>query len=187
MIDICPPPRVTHGGTEHGKEIHLNKFMRHALETHVTPEFCKRSYRHITMITRGGKILSIGDCNLSGKPAFCSHHCRGRSSHSEMTALKKLYSSQRDIFPHGSLIKTHRTNKTKRVCAPKRSKLSRCTVWNFRWNSDGTITESKPCYHCQQTMMKLGFQKIVYSKKDGSLEKTRLDHLKCTMSSGYTY
>lgn len=181
MIDTCLPPHITDGGTENGTAIHLNKSMRHALESQVTPEFCKRSYRHITMITRGGKILSIGDCNLSGKPPFCSHHCRGRSSHSEMTALKKLYSSQRDIFPHASL------TKTKRVGAPKRSKLSKCTVWNFRWSSDGTITESKPCYHCQQTMMKLGFQKIVYSKKDGSLEKTRLDHLRCTMSSGYTY
>ena len=51
-------------------------------------EFLKQRFRHKSVITKGNRILSYGECNLAGN-RFISDEF-GKSCHAEINALKGL-------------------------------------------------------------------------------------------------
>lgn len=116
------------------------------------PEDWKNPKGHISALTKGGKIVAIGENNLGGFPNICSNKIS--SCHSEMEVLKYLNTDD-----------------------PR--KIRKYIMWNIRWSKKGTIVCSKPCYACQQAMLKKGLTTIVFSTHDGTFEKCRIDTLVC--------
>ena len=115
--------------------------------------------RHLSALIKGGKVVRYSHCKLSGVPNCCN--TRGRSCHSEMEVIKPFVLKNKD--------------------------MSKYTIWNIRWTRKGEIVNSCPCYHCQQTLLKIGLTDVVYSCDDGTFEKVDLRKMKCNVSSGYRY
>jgi hypothetical protein len=118
--------------------------------------------RHISALVKGGKVFAYAESSLGGK-LYCAS-VRGRSCHSEMTVLKFI----------GPVLGNKR-------------KVSKYTMWNIRWSRNGDIVNSKPCSHCQKVMLDIGIKTVVFSTSNGIFVKSKLAHLNCQLSSGYTY
>lgn len=116
------------------------------------PDNWENPKRHISALTKGGKVIVYGENNLGGVPKICSS--RGSSCHSEMEVMKYLTTND-----------------------PR--KIRKYIMWNIRWSKKGTIVCSKPCYACQQAMLDMGLTTIVFSTQDGTFEKCRIDSLVC--------
>ncbi len=115
---------------------------------------------HVSLLVKGGKIVSIGESTLAGR--LPGTIFLGRSCHAEMAALK--------------ILGRHRLKNTR--------KLKKYEIWNIRWTREGKVTNSKPCYHCQQSLLKLGITTIVFSTSKGTFVRRKLHDLKCKISSG---
>ncbi len=118
--------------------------------------------RHMSALVKGGKVVAYGESTLAGKP-FCADF-RGRSCHSEMSVLKYINSK-----------------------IGNKRKISKYTIWNARWTRNGQLVNSKPCYHCQQVLMRIGIKNVVFSTNDGVFVKSKLCNLNCNLSSGFRY
>jgi hypothetical protein len=114
--------------------------------------------RHLSALTKGGKVVAYGQSNLGGVPKICS--TRGRSCHSEMEVLKYIGTDDK-------------------------RKIKKYTMWNIRRSVEGEIVNSKPCLHCQQTLLNIGLTYIVFSTSDGTFKKSRISELICKPSSGF--
>jgi len=114
--------------------------------------------RHISALTKGGKVVAYGENNLGGVPKVCTS--RGRSCHSEMEVIKYITTDDR-------------------------RKLRKYIMWNIRWSKNGTIVSSKPCLECQQAMLSAGLIHIVFSTHEGTFTKSRIDDLVCNPCSKY--
>lgn len=55
----------------------------------------------------------------------------------------------------------------------------------IRINSEGNLTESKPCSHCVDVMKSYGIRKVTYSTKNGALVTERLSTIITQPSVGY--
>ena len=133
---------------------------KHKLSGLIPSPHWKNPKRHISALVKGGKILAYGESSLGGTPYFITD--RGRSCHSEMSVLKCINSNIKN-----------------------RRKLGKCTLWNIRWTRKGDIVNSKPCLHCQKTLIRIGVKNIVFSTDDGTFVKAKLASLQCYPSSGY--
>ena len=122
----------------------------------------KNKKGHISALVKGGKVISYGECNLSGNSKYSQ--VRGRSCHSEISVLK-----------FGKIEK-----KTRR-------QISKYTIWNIRWDKNGNIVNSKPCLNCQRILLNIGIKKVVFSNKEGIFKKNKLEDLFCEKSSGFKY
>jgi deoxycytidylate deaminase len=61
--------------------------------------------------------------------------------------------------------------KSKEKCQQKtRRKFRSITLVVIRRTREGIIVDSKPCFHCLQTIRRIGIRKIVYSTPTGKLE-----------------
>jgi deoxycytidylate deaminase len=116
------------------------------------PDKWVNPHRHISALTKGGKVIAYGENNLGGVPKIC--YTRGNSCHSEMEVLKSIETE------------------------PSR-KMKKYIMWNIRWSRDGKIVCSKPCYACKQAMLNMGLTTIVFSTQYGTFEKSRIDSLVC--------
>jgi deoxycytidylate deaminase len=117
---------------------------------------------HISALVKGGKVMVYAECTLGGNSYYCSK--RGRSCHSEISALK-----------HGKMQQK------------SRRQISKYTMWNIRWDKNGNIVDSQPCFHCHQVLMNLGIKTIIFSTKDGKFIKNKIRDMTCTLSSGFRY
>ncbi len=118
--------------------------------------------RHISALVKGGKIITYGESSLGGKPYFSP--IRGRSCHSEMSVLKYISSK-----------------------LGNKRKVRKYVLWNVRWTRDGKLANSKPCFHCQQVLLNVGINKIVFSTNEGEFIKTNISNLVCKPSSGFRF
>jgi len=116
---------------------------------------------HISALTKGGKVILYGESNLGGVPNCC--RSRGSSCHSEMEVVKHLQ---------------NKLNNNDR-------KIKKYIIWNIRWSKSGEIVNSKPCKNCQESLINIGMQYIVYSTDDGTFVKERIANLNCKKSSGF--
>ena len=126
-------------------EVTLNNKLLSALNP--PEDWSNNPHRHVSVLTKGGKIVAFGTNNLGGVPKFCTS--RGKSCHSEMEVIKCL------------------ANEDKR-------KLKKYVMWNIKWTKNGDIASSKPCKACQQTMISMGIQTVVFSTQNGTFQKYRI-------------
>ena len=117
---------------------------------------------HVSLLVKGGKIVNRGESTLAGR--LTGTVFLGRSCHAEMSVLKIL----------GHRLKDKRKNR-------------KYEIWNIRWTREGKVTNSKPCYHCQQSLLKLGITTIVFSTDEGTFTRCKLADLQCKVSSGSYY
>jgi deoxycytidylate deaminase len=108
--------------------------------------------RHISALTKGGKVVAYGENNLGGVPNICDS--RGKSCHSEMEVLKIISTIDK-------------------------RKINKYIIWNIRWSKKGTIVSSKPCLDCQKAMLNIGLTHIVYSTQEGTFIKSKIIDLVC--------
>tara|TARA_B100001996_G_scaffold135897_1_gene103457 strand:- start:55 stop:474 length:420 start_codon:yes stop_codon:yes gene_type:complete len=134
-------------------EVRLNK----KLSGLCPPDDWTNPKRHISALTKGGKVIAYGESSLGGASKFSPN--RGKSCHSEIAVLKQLGTEDR-------------------------RKMSKYTIWNIRWSRDGRVVSSKPCINCQRVLMECGVKTIVFSTQDGKFIKDRLENLVCKPSSG---
>lgn len=91
-------------------------------------------WKHGCVVTKGGKILSVGQSKRRNDPRHVDpqhlHHC---SVHAEADALA-------------------------RVSNPRNT-----TVYVARTNKKGERRNSKPCANCETFMRTLGIRKVVYT------------------------
>lgn len=63
-------------------------------------------------------------------------------------------------------------------CANKQDSIRNCTLYVIRCNSEGSLVNSKPCYHCLHFLKKSQkIKRIVYSDENGQLISTPLHSL----------
>jgi deoxycytidylate deaminase len=104
------------------------------------------SYKHFTFILRGNKILSIGWNDLHANDAkingkYIKYPLGG--IHSEAAAIEKL-----NDF----------------------NNCRKLTLLNIRLNKKGILRLSKPCEHCNNLLLAIGFNKIYYSTNEGFIK-----------------
>ena len=139
-------------------EVRLNK----KLSGLCPPDNWNNPKRHISAITKGGKVIAYGESSLGGASKFSPDKGQSKSCHSEIAVLKQM-------------------------CVEDKRKMSKYTIWNIRWSRDGEVVSSKPCINCQKVLLESGIKNIVYSTDDGLFCKTRLEDLICEPSSGFKY
>ena len=112
----------------------------------------KKRCRHFSFICSGKRILSIGLNNSKTQPINLNFDYVNRQkkyirdvvgTHSEINAVLKI---------------------GKENCVGK-------TIINTRINRKNELDISKPCNGCMDMIMKLGFQKVIYSNKNKEFEK----------------
>lgn len=121
-----------------------------------------KRYLHRSALVKGGKVHLYGEPTLGGVPDICSG--RGRSCHAEMNVIKRYAKSF------------------------KARTISKFEVWVVRLDRLGNFVNSKPCFHCRNSLLKLGIHKIVYTNERGDFVKSDLRNLDdCYISSGSRY
>ena len=54
------------------------------------------------------------------------------------------------------------------------------TITVVRTASDGSLKNSKPCFHCKQLLVKLDFKKVIYTTDDNKIEIVKPKNLDST-------
>ncbi len=110
---------------------------------------------HSSIIVCKGRILAEG-YNSPGRKIF---GCHVPSVHAEVSVIHKLCNHKH-----------------------KHSKLTLIVV---RYNRQGNLCNSKPCYYCADLMKKIGINKVIYSDNDGNLVTIKVKDLTdCYISRG---
>lgn len=139
-------------------EVRLNK----KLSGMCPPDDWNNPKRHISAITKGGKVIAYGESSLGGASKFSPDKGKSKSCHSEIAVLKQM-------------------------SIEDKRKMSKYTIWNIRWSRDGKVVSSKPCINCQRALLDVGINNIIFSTQDGRFIKDKVSNLVCKPSSGGTY
>lgn len=101
---------------------------------------------HLAAVVNKHKLLPVIRCSLAGQSFLC-RGSRWNSAHAEINALK--------FVPYHKLQK-------KRFCTNLVIYVVRFDVGALKRGSI-RLLDSKPCFHCLQTMAKLGIRRVQYS------------------------
>lgn len=112
------------------------------------------------IIGKKGRVIATGynhhrtQCSRNNPRYFGAFiHC---SFHAEMDAIFRFLGS----LPRSKDIYSQKTRK----------KLRSITLVVIRRTREGQIVDSKPCFHCLQTIRRIGIRKIIYSTPTGHLQ-----------------
>lgn len=100
----------------------------------------------------------------------------------------RLIEIKREIIKNRKCISCHAEVNVLQKYNPRRGPpLRKTTLIVIRIDTEGNLIQSKPCYHCCETIKQYGIKKIIYSDDDGYLRKEKVRNLDTRESIGHIF